>query len=75
MGRKFLKRVVIKLPPTKDNEINAFLSDFSKSCSVYRAKQKDSDTLWAMLGKGWKCIFYGFSWSVSIILNILTHVV
>ena len=27
MGRKFLKRIVINLPPTKDNGIFAFLSD------------------------------------------------
>ena len=27
MGRKFLKHVVIKLPHSKDNEINVLLSD------------------------------------------------
>ena len=27
MGRKFLKRIVINLPSTKDNEINVFHSD------------------------------------------------
>ena len=27
MGRKFLKRIAINLPPTKDNEINIFNAD------------------------------------------------
>ena len=32
-GGKFLKRIIINLPPTKDNEINIFLTDVQNHVS------------------------------------------
>ena len=34
----------------------------TKACFIYRNTQKISDTLWAMLWNGWKCIFNCVPW-------------
>ena len=39
-GGGFLKRIVINLPPTKDNEINMFHSDVQKNVSYTRSHKR-----------------------------------
>ena len=54
-GDRFLKHSLSYLYCTKYNEYNTSLN-CTKACFIYRIAQKNCDTLWAMLGNGWKCI-------------------
>ena len=69
----FLKRIVINLPPSKDNEINIFQSDVQNHVSYhtgisysFRIIQMITDILWTMLGNGWKFIFNRVLWFLTL---------
>ena len=66
---EFLKFSVTHIHFTVYNEISIFHSDVQKHVFVCRITQKIFDTLWTMLGNGWKCILNCVSWLVSPILN------
>ena len=66
MGRKFLKRIVINLPSTKDNEINVFHSNV-KNHVPYTGPHKRFLIYYGLCFK--QHILNCVSWFLSVILN------